>query len=51
MPRLVDSELGPVGQPDRGEQAPALLVDILRDLHAFGAKIGKCGAKVVTRIL
>ena len=41
MARLVDRELGAVRQPDRGQQAPALIGDLLRDLDALGPQPGE----------
>src|SRR6266568_851997 len=39
--RLVEGELRAVGQPDRGQQAPALVGDLLGDRHALGPQAGE----------
>jgi DNA-binding CsgD family transcriptional regulator len=47
VPRLVDRELAAVRQPDRGQQAPALVGDVPGHLDALGAQLGQGGADVV----
>ena len=47
VPRLVDRELAAIRQPNRGQQAPALVGDVPGHLDALRAQLGQGGVDVV----
>jgi hypothetical protein len=47
MPGLIDGKFRAVWQPDRCQQAPALIGDLLRDFGPLAPQLGKGGADVI----